>query len=793
MTFPRPQRRFFEPGRCPDCGMPVVGAGSQLRCLHCGLMLAGPTVQHLAATLLDADQTLTRLRHESLAPASSQPALSFTPPGGSSTHRAPAPATSGIPLYPAAAADRPQPQDSPERSVGGATILLTLGGLCLVVAAIVFITVSWGSFGLSAKVAVLGGVTLLLAIASAAVTRQGLRGSAETLWTITLLDLALDLSAARYANLAGVRTIPFATYSALAAALVAVAATLVCLVTRDGARTAPLAAPQVVAALAATAAGGSVCHQLQLLPWLSLALVPAALFALTLAARAARLSIGASVCAALAVIDCTGLVLLGLDNVIAGNFTAGLLDGHGWALPAAGLLLICAAAVPQVFVQADLRIASAAVGIGAVAGTGLAIAAGYLPFGAALALLVLAATATSYLRTRIWQPASAIVLAIVLAAAVTTVALTAMAGAAVDSASAHGMWQHGPAAQLVHRLPVSAIALLMLLVVVSGAVELRSSHYGVAVPLHWNLAGALPVGAGIAMALDPNVSAAAGVWFAAAALGVLLAHRYRRAELLAPVGVAALVGQVGALAAAWPTIGFAIGGALLNGLLWCANPARRLRTALEFLGITELFLGVAAGTQLVQPADWTPAVVGLLAVTVAFGSGAALSASRRWWSWLALASLTAAIWIESAARSLHAPEVYSVPAGLLLLAIGTVGVRGATKPTSWLTLAPGLAVLTAPTLLLALEAPLSWRAIAIGSAAVVMVIAGAQWRGQAPLLIGATELAMLVLRELSPYALAAPRWITIGAVGMLLLGMGITWERRVKNLQDAQRLLASLH
>ena len=42
------------------------------------------------------------------------------------------------------------------------------------------------------------------------------------------------------------------------------------------------------------------------------------------------------------------------------------------------------------------------------------------------------------------------------------------------------------------------------------------------------------------------------------------------------------------------------------------------------------------------------------------------------------------------------------------------------------------------------------------------------------------------------YAEALPRWITLGAVGLALLTVGVTWEARLRNLQTAKRYLSGL-
>ncbi len=82
-------------------------------------------------------------------------------------------------------------------------VLLTLGGLCLLVAAIVFIAVTWSLLGLTGRTVVLLVFTGVLATVAVVLTRQGLRGAAETFWLVVAGMLTVDLLAAESAGLAG--------------------------------------------------------------------------------------------------------------------------------------------------------------------------------------------------------------------------------------------------------------------------------------------------------------------------------------------------------------------------------------------------------------------------------------------------------------------------------------------------------------------------------------------------------------------------------------------------------------
>ena len=109
------------------------------------------------------------------------------------------------PRHPVGQAEDPtQPREGfklPSASVP--VVLLTLGGLCLLVAAIVFVAVTWSLLGLTGRTLVLLGFTGVLAAVAVLLTRAGLRGAAETFWLVVAGMLTVDLLAAESAGLAG--------------------------------------------------------------------------------------------------------------------------------------------------------------------------------------------------------------------------------------------------------------------------------------------------------------------------------------------------------------------------------------------------------------------------------------------------------------------------------------------------------------------------------------------------------------------------------------------------------------
>lgn len=175
--------RYGDPKRCPDC-LHTIEQGSS-SCPSCGLSLTGHLAAQLFVTLSHADELLVALRH----PA---PAVVGTPTA------APTASTSN-PL--AARPWVPDPALAPaSRGLSAASvpkILLGLGALCLLVAALVFLAVTWSAMGVGGRTATLVGFTAIASgLAGWAATRN-LRAAAESLSVVALGLLSFDLFGAR--------------------------------------------------------------------------------------------------------------------------------------------------------------------------------------------------------------------------------------------------------------------------------------------------------------------------------------------------------------------------------------------------------------------------------------------------------------------------------------------------------------------------------------------------------------------------------------------------------------------
>ena len=152
------------------------------------------------------------------------------------------------------------------------------------------------------------------------------------------------------------------------------------------------------------------------------------------------------------------------------------------------------------------------------------------------------------------------------------------------------------------------------------------------------------------------------------------------------------------------------------------------------------------------------------------------------------ATFPLATWVRLWDRGVTTPEAYTLPSAAALLVVGLVHLRRNPTATTMTALAPGLSLALVPSLLWVLAEPTGLRALLLGVACLLLVVGGARLRWTAPVVVGGTVGALLVLRLAAPYiGDAVPRWVLLGGAGALLVAMGVTWERR---LQEARHLVS---
>jgi hypothetical protein len=152
----------------------------------------------LYSALVEADRLLEELHHAGKSPstpASSTPASS-TPASDAAEQ------VDGLPLSKNAAGDedRHRPAVS-ARQVP--KILLTVGSVCLLAAAIIFLAVSWSRLGVGGRTGVLLGMTAVSAATTVWASRRRLTAALEAFGVVTLGLVTLDLFGAESAGWAG--------------------------------------------------------------------------------------------------------------------------------------------------------------------------------------------------------------------------------------------------------------------------------------------------------------------------------------------------------------------------------------------------------------------------------------------------------------------------------------------------------------------------------------------------------------------------------------------------------------
>ncbi len=834
-------RIFADPSRCPDCGASI--AERPTSCPDCGLPLEGPVAASLFATLQSADRLLGELRS---AQAIAQ--VHVTSPVGAA-------AEAGVAVPPVAAPGLP-PYVAPTRparpagaGLSGASvpkILLTLGALCLLVAAVTFLAVAWAWLGVGGRTAVLVGLTLLAAAATWWSHRTRLRAAAESLGTVALGLLALDLTGADNAGWFG--TLAAGALPLIVGLVVAVAAVAAALLSSR--RQPTLVAPQVVAGLAGWVAVAGLVELTDHLSTSS-AVGVAVLLLVALVAHRIGLAVLPWAAGAAAVLWWlpllgNGLLHLGDDPSLRGLWVEGL----AWPVVVAALLLATPLVVAHRRPWAPVLLG----GGPALLLTIIALAP--LSDESATAILVGALVALT-----VWATAALVgparwrsvgLVALLPAFPVAAVLLAQIVGDALTRVTGVGdPWTAGAGVRLPATsydvqpplLPLGTMVLLLVAaaaarslgarpeprptMVVAGAlvaVAVVATVASYPVTLWLVVACALLVALNLAMVSRSGMVGRDDVP-AVAALGVL--GLALATALASDVLTAVVLATATLLTVGWWAVGRSdlvrdmgrvltpvAGGALIWTLAELAglDPEWRAVPVLIALGVVVVLAARVA-------VEGGAAVTALAAGLAAVASGFLVSDSRGWWAlaivltlagaaqvvsslvnahrrelaWSGGLMLAMATWVRLYDAGVTTPEAYTLPSALVLVAVGLVAVLRRGLPTMT-ALTPGLSLATVPTLLQVLGGdPVSWRAFLLGAAVLGLVLVGTRLRWGGPLVVGAVVGALLVIREAGPYAADLPPWLLIAVAGTVLTVVGITWERGLRDLRRGAAYLARLH
>jgi len=719
---------------CPNCSAPLPSAAPS--CPACRLPLTGPvatelwqTDQELAALQQRRNSLLGTLRASipiAAAPSpDSQPAQQ--PAGHPPTD--PVPVTA-VPVFPGEAPPTtPSRPPRPDRtSWTGQQLLLGVGALLVVTAAVVFLAVAWSVIGVAGQVAVMGLATAACAAASFGTARRGLRATAETLAVLALALAVVDAAAAHTLNLAGLRAVAADGYIAAVSAGLAAA----CVATvRYG-------WPLLSYRLAAVAA--AAVSPLFALSYLEIETPAAAAFALLIVAT----GFGA-----------LRRFLPGSWGVVRGPVTVA---GGGYLLLAWGAGLIGLADGPL----AGSGGAAALVTLAGAAGAGWAArldhgfaSARRHPVLAASAVLVGASTAVLTL----WRADESGLLVL---------ATASVAAAASGYLTARRIPLHGHPVGVAVVLAQLVLALALLTGQLSTLDEV-SDH-----TLVW-----------AALVLAYTATAASLTWTAISrpALRIVAVSYAAVAFQLAAVAAAYPSGAATSVAAASTSAVL-----LAAAAAWRRHRPEELPLAVGWL----LAVATAFAYSVTAPNDSVPLAAAALAAAGLSALGYGLLPGRGNTAVAGVLLCSAATWTLLADRHVTTVEAYSLPLAALLVVVGLVRLyRDRTAP-SWLTVGPALTAALLPSALVSIGDEGLTRPLLVLVAGALVLVAGVLARWQSPVAIGTLVLVIVSVSQLAPYAVGLPRWLTFGTVGLALLLLGARYERRRRNAQQAARWVAAL-
>ncbi|MBM9462642.1 hypothetical protein JL108_04210 [Aeromicrobium sp. YIM 150415] len=722
-------------------------------------------------------------------------------------------------------------------NVGG--VILALGALLLLVAATIFITVSWDRLGLFGRSMVLLGVTVLAAAGASELSRRRLRGSAEALWCVTLGLLTLDWFAARAQGLLGLESVDPGLYVGAWSVVVSTIAIVIVVATRSRFGKS-LVVPQVVAALTPWVAVPTLLFylwfDLDWRPfWAGLAAVSVAGIVAVLAWRTRATVATWGVAPPLVVMLPFLVVSAAVDALAHPEPRQLLLDAHGVPL----LLISVLFAVGALTAPRGRSVTAA----GALLGVTLLLATGVggatVPEAAiATAAVVGVLTALLGSGTRTWALGSRWTAAVL---AVAGLGLVVLGWLQAWPRNVYGPWSGSLPEPF--GLGVLAYATAAAAVIVAVVVSARWSTDLLAVIRYAVLSVAVACGLGVTLAalgasfgwfVVAGVVAAAVVACAAARrpvvdqigtvlvlVGMAFPSEASNEIVFAAFGIVALAALiVVALAREIPSVAVSSAAVVLgvvasgSGLVgWqridpsiaalffvlvaivCFALATwgveelPVRLTLEVAAAVVAFYGLVVGLD-AEDATWM-ALLFLLLSLVLFGAG--FDVADRRWCLIPAVTFAVLAWICLViGQEVQAVEAFTVPLAVLALGIGGWFMWRDSSLGTVPALGVGLAVAFLPSMPQALADPTSLRAWLLGAAAVVAIGVG-WWRSwRAPFVAGAVVLAVLVVVNLWPVAMAVQRWILFGVLGLALLAIGITWESRVRQGRAVLRALSAL-
>jgi hypothetical protein len=199
--------------------------------------------------------------------------------------------------------------------------------------------------------------------------------------------------------------------------------------------------------------------------------------------------------------------------------------------------------------------------------------------------------------------------------------------------------------------------------------------------------------------------------------------------------------------------------------------------------------GVTAGATTGAVEAWGQVAIQLSVVGVAAGCYAVV-ARRRPVAVVAVADLVVASWIAIGGAGIETPEAYTLPAAVGLLLVALPNLRAGAA--SWAAEGAAVGVALVPSALVVVTEPTALRLVLVAAAATAAIVAGTLLHRQAPFVLGAGALLLVLVGRLAPYTPLLPWWVTLGIPGLLLFVVGATYERRRQQAREAVAWVAQM-
>lgn len=226
-----------------------------------------------------------------------------------------------------------------------------------------------------------------------------------------------------------------------------------------------------------------------------------------------------------------------------------------------------------------------------------------------------------------------------------------------------------------------------------------------------------------------------------------------------------------------PSTGFAVG--LIGGALTCAP--RSITRLDRSTSLVAYLVGLAVAMSLTaDDMDWLSAVLlAGVAVTALITQRERVQA----FGWLSSALGVCLAWTRLSVADIHVVEAYSLPVAAVLLTAGYLSFQRKSDLGSWPAYSAGLFVSFGPSLALLVIDESVLRLVLVAMGGLCAISFGARNRLRAPLIIGGLALTIAALIQFGPFVNHVPRWIVVGVVGVSLIYMGATYERRRLDLE----------